>query len=57
MKPYIVKLEEHITYEVEIEAHSSKEAELEAYRHPEKWNEQAGSIKLINIKQGVKYES
>ena len=56
MKKYIVKLEELITYEVEVESHSAKEAELEAYRHPEKWHEQAGLLKLIDIKQGVRHE-
>jgi len=51
MKNYIVKLEESIVYEVEVMAHSSKEAELEAMRHPELWQEQAGQIHTVDIKQ------
>jgi hypothetical protein len=51
MKQYTVKLEESIVYEVEVMAHSSKEAELEAMRHPELWQEQAGQIHTVNIKQ------
>jgi hypothetical protein len=51
MKNYIVKLEESIVYEVEVMAHSSKEAELEAMRHPELWQELAGQIHTVDIKQ------
>jgi hypothetical protein len=56
MKSYLVRIEERITYEVEVMAHDSKDAELEAYRHPEKWQEQTGVLKLIDIKQGGNYE-
>ena len=52
MKQYTVKLEESIVYEVEVMAHSSKEAELEAMRHPELWQELAGQIHTVDIKQG-----
>ena len=52
MKQYVVKLEESIVYEVHVVAHSSKEAELEAMRHPEKWQEQAGQIHTVDIRQG-----
>jgi len=52
MKNYIVKLEESIVYEVHVTAHSSKEAELEAMRHPERWQEVAGQIHTVDIKQG-----
>jgi hypothetical protein len=51
MKSYIVKLEESIVYEVHVSAHSSKEAEVEAMRHPELWQEQAGQIHTVDIKQ------
>lgn len=57
MKQYIVKLEESIVYEVAVVAHSSKEAEVEALRHPEKWQEVAGQIQLVNVKQGGHHES
>jgi hypothetical protein len=52
MKTYKIKLEESVVYEVSIVAHSSKEAEVEALRHPEKWQEQAGTIHIVDIKQG-----
>jgi hypothetical protein len=52
MKTYKIKLEESVVYEVSIVAHSSKEAEVEALRHPEKWQEQAGQIHIVDIKQG-----
>jgi hypothetical protein len=52
MKNYIVKLEESVVYEVHIMAQSSKEAEVEAMRHPELWQEQAGQIHTVDIKQG-----
>jgi hypothetical protein len=52
MKNYIVKLEESVVYEVHIMAHSSKEAEVEALRHPELWQELAGQIHTVDIKQG-----
>ena len=51
MKQYTVKLEESIVYEVEVMAHISKEAELEAMRHPELWQELAGQIHTVDIKQ------
>ena len=56
MKAYLVRIEERITYEVEVMAHDAKDAEVEAYRHPEKWQEQSGVLKLIDIKQGGHYE-
>ena len=52
MKNYVVKSEESIVYEVHVSAHSSKEAEVEALRHPERWQEQAGQIHTVDIKQG-----
>lgn len=52
MKNYIVKLEESVVYVATIQAHSVKEAELEVLRHPELWQEQAGTIHVVNIEQG-----
>lgn len=52
MKNYIVKLEESVVYIANVQAHSIKEAELVVLQHPEKWQEQAGQIHIVNIEQG-----